>query len=31
VYQKDLGPQTARAAAAVKAFDPDESWQAVQP
>ncbi|MFL9883006.1 DUF2950 domain-containing protein [Paraburkholderia agricolaris] len=31
VYQKNLGPQTARAAAAVKSFDPDDSWQAVQP
>jgi hypothetical protein len=31
VYQKNLGAQTARAAAAVRAFDPDESWQAVQP
>jgi hypothetical protein len=31
VYQKNLGPQTARAAAAITSFDPDESWQAVQP
>ncbi|MGP8438445.1 DUF2950 domain-containing protein [Paraburkholderia fungorum] len=31
VYQKNLGPQTARAAAAVKSFDPDDSWQPVQP
>jgi hypothetical protein len=31
VYQKNLGPQTARAAAAIKTFDPDPSWQAVQP
>ncbi|WP_406867327.1 DUF2950 domain-containing protein [Paraburkholderia fungorum] len=31
VYQKNLGPQTARAAAAIKSFDPDDSWQAVQP
>jgi len=30
VYQKNLGPQTARAAAAVKSFDPDDSWQPVQ-
>ncbi|MBB5543838.1 DUF2950 domain-containing protein [Paraburkholderia fungorum] len=31
VYQKNLGPQTARAAAAIKSFDPDDSWQPVQP
>lgn len=31
VYQKNLGPQTARAAAAVRSFDPDGSWQATQP
>lgn len=30
VYQKNLGPQSARAAAAVKSFDPDDSWQPVQ-
>ncbi|MFM0199758.1 DUF2950 domain-containing protein [Paraburkholderia fungorum] len=30
VYQKNLGPQTARAAAAIKSFDPDDSWQPVQ-
>jgi len=30
VYQKNLGPQTTRAAAAVKSFDPDDSWQPVQ-
>ena len=29
VYQKDLGPDTARAAAAMKAFDPDLSWTRV--
>ena len=29
VYQKDLGPQTADAAKAITAFDPDESWQSV--
>jgi len=29
VYQKDLGPKTATAAAAIKLFDPDESWQPV--
>jgi len=26
VYQKDLGPGTARAAAAITRFDPDLSW-----
>ncbi|MFN2427493.1 MAG: DUF2950 domain-containing protein [Candidatus Binatia bacterium] len=26
VFQKDLGEQTAEIAAAIKAFDPDESW-----
>ncbi|MGF6753828.1 DUF2950 domain-containing protein [Paraburkholderia sp. GAS42] len=31
LYQKNLGPQTTRAAASVKSFDPDPSWQAVQP
>lgn len=31
IYQKDLGPQSARAAAALKSFDPDSSWEAVQP
>lgn len=31
VYQKNLGPQTARAAAAIKTFDPGPTWQAVQP
>ncbi|MFM0210363.1 DUF2950 domain-containing protein [Paraburkholderia sediminicola] len=30
VYQKNLGPQTARAAAAIKSFDPDGGWQPVQ-
>ena len=30
VYQKNLGPQSTRAAAAVKSFDPDGSWQPVQ-
>ncbi|WP_434106599.1 DUF2950 domain-containing protein [Paraburkholderia caffeinilytica] len=30
VYQKNLGPQSTRAAAAVKSFDPDDSWQPVQ-
>ncbi len=27
VYQKDLGPDTAKKAAAIILFDPDESWQ----
>ncbi|WP_153101636.1 DUF2950 domain-containing protein [Paraburkholderia hayleyella] len=31
LYQKNLGPRSARAAAMLKAFDPDSSWQAVQP
>ena len=26
VYQKDLGPNTARTAAAMKAYDPDRTW-----
>jgi Protein of unknown function (DUF2950) len=30
-YQKNLGPQTSRAAAAIRSFDPDESWQPAQP
>ncbi|MBV9251405.1 MAG: DUF2950 domain-containing protein [Acetobacteraceae bacterium] len=29
VYQKDLGPQTARIAAAITAFDPDPTWSRV--
>jgi Protein of unknown function (DUF2950) len=29
VYQKDLGPQTARAAAGLTAFDPDVTWSRV--
>lgn len=31
VYEKNLGPQTARAATAVTSFNPDSSWQATQP
>lgn len=31
LYQKNLGPQSAHAAAALKSFDPDSSWEAVQP
>jgi hypothetical protein len=27
VYEKDLGPNTATAAAAIKSFNPDSSWQ----
>jgi hypothetical protein len=30
VYQKDLGPNTAHVAAAVKTFDPDLSWTRVE-
>lgn len=30
VYQKDLGPQTATAAAGLKAYNPDSSWHKVQ-
>jgi hypothetical protein len=29
VYQKDLGPETAQAAAAINRFDPDNTWQRV--
>lgn len=29
VFQKDMGPDTARLAAAMKTFDPDSSWTAV--
>ncbi|MBB3261976.1 hypothetical protein F4827_006850 [Paraburkholderia bannensis] len=31
LYQKDLGPNGAKAAAALKSFDPDPSWQATAP
>lgn len=31
VYQKDLGPNTAARAAAMTRFDPDPSWQKVDP
>jgi len=31
VYQKDLGPGTAALAAAMTRFDPDPSWQKVEP
>ena len=30
VYQKDLGPQTAALAKAMRSFNPDKSWQAVE-
>lgn len=29
LYQKNLGPQSARVATALKSFDPDSSWEAV--
>jgi hypothetical protein len=31
VYEKDLGPDTAARAAAMTRFDPDSSWQKVEP
>ena len=31
VYEKNLGPETKRAAAAIRSFDPDESWRPTQP
>jgi hypothetical protein len=31
LYEKDLGPQTSARASAIKRFDPDTSWQKVQP
>ncbi|WP_168794076.1 DUF2950 domain-containing protein [Paraburkholderia aromaticivorans] len=31
IYQKNLGPNSAAAAAALKSFDPDSSWEAVNP
>jgi len=31
VYQKNLGPQSARKAAALRSFDPDPSWEPVAP
>jgi hypothetical protein len=31
VYQKNLGPQTAKLAPAINRFDPDSSWQKVEP
>jgi len=29
IYEKDLGPATTRAAAAIRSFNPDSTWQAV--
>jgi hypothetical protein len=29
VYEKDLGPKTAKLAQEMKTFDPDESWRKV--
>ena len=31
VYEKDLGPDTAKIASAMALFDPDESWKKVEP
>jgi hypothetical protein len=31
LYEKNLGPQTGRIAAALKSFDPDKTWSPVQP
>lgn len=31
LYQKNLGPASARVAASIKSFDPDSSWQPVSP
>jgi hypothetical protein len=31
VYEKDLGPDTARQAAALKRFDPDPTWRKAEP
>ena len=30
VYQKDFGPNTAKLAAGIKSFDPDDSWDLVE-
>jgi len=30
VYQKDLGPQTSETAAAMKEYDPDDTWEQVE-
>jgi hypothetical protein len=29
VYQKDLGPETAKLAEAIQSFDPDDTWTRV--
>ena len=31
VYQKNLGRSTAKAAAALRTFNPDDTWQPVSP
>ncbi len=31
VYQKDLGPRTARTAARMGSFNPDSGWEKVSP
>jgi Protein of unknown function (DUF2950) len=31
VYQKVLGPQTAKVAPTISLFDPDQSWQKAEP
>jgi hypothetical protein len=31
VYQKDLGPQTAKVAPMISRFDPDQNWQKAEP
>ena len=31
VYEKDLGPNTAAVAAAIRTFNPDSSWQKAVP
>jgi hypothetical protein len=31
VYQKDLGPKTARIAPSIKSYDPDDTWERVPP
>jgi len=31
VYERDLGPKTAQAVAAIELFNPDQGWQPVRP
>ena len=31
VYERDLGPNTAKLAPGIKAFDPGKGWNAVKP